>query len=54
MIELGFLCQEKILARLKKNQKNININVFYYEHKLTSFPIYIQIKNLKTRWIYYS
>ena len=53
MIELGFLCQEKILARLKKNQKNININVFYYEHKLT-FPIYIQIKNLKTRWIYYS
>ena len=45
MIELGFLCEKKILARLK--QKNsICINVFFYENKLV-FPIYILNQNFK-------
>ena len=34
----GFLCQKKILARLRK--KKICINLFYYENKLT-FSIYV-------------
>ena len=45
MIELIFLCQKKILTRLKQKiltrlkQKHICINVFCYENRLT-FPIY--------------
>ena len=38
MVELNFLCEKKVLTRLKK-KNNICINMFYYENKLT-FPSY--------------
>ena len=44
MTGLSFLCEKKILARLKKN--NICINVFCYENQL-NFPIYISDQEFK-------
>ena len=44
-----FPVQEKDLSDIEK-KNNICINVFCYENKLT-FPIYVSVKNLKTRWI---
>ena len=38
LMELNFLCEKKILVRLKK-KNYICINVYFYESKLT-FPIY--------------
>ena len=42
---LSFLFEKKILARLRR-KKNICINVYYYEKKLT-FPIYISDQKFK-------
>ena len=50
MMELNFLCEKKILARLKKRTI---FALFCYENELV-FQFTFQIKDLKTRWIYYS
>ena len=50
MIKLGFLCEKKILARLK--QKIIASMCFVIKTS-RFFQSTFQIKNVKTRWIYY-
>ena len=44
MMELGFLCEKKILARLK--QKAAFALMFCYENKMT-FPIYVSDQKLE-------
>ena len=51
MIELNFLCEKKILARLKK--RTIFALTCFDMKTDRLFQFTFQIKNLKTRWICY-
>ena len=52
MMELIFLCKKKILVRLK--QKPIFVLMCLVTKMVWFFQFLFQIKNLKTRYIYYS